>query len=56
MQLDIVRYTIWVLKIFFLLIARGWRRAPRVILGPPNISESRATRVKYKSIFSLGGV
>jgi len=50
MQLDIVKYTIWLYK-KFLLVACRWRRAPHVILGPPNISEcTRARKLKLKKM------
>ena len=48
-QLDIVKYSLWVKKIYPIGASRG-RRAPSVNLGPPNISENtRARKLKLKT-------
>ena len=52
-QLDIVKYSLWVKKIF----ARGSPGGvgpPSVNLGPPNISESkRARKLKLKTLLDI---
>ena len=48
-QLDIVKYSIWVLH-FFCYRRSGGTGPPNVILGPPNISETtRARKLKLKT-------